>query len=196
MASLLTSLAGPVIGGLLGGSGSKSSQTTSNTIDPRLADAIYGSNGSVPAAQDWFSKNKSGMNSQMQQGLNNQASQYAASKPGFDQMQNLGLGLMGGGVAGNPFSQGYSGGTNFAPQGRTNMAGTNQPTAQQTTQAYTPAVFDNAPVQAPVSTPTAAPTAAPEDELMKWMRNQAMMQKSQQEQMEAMTSFNNGWDRG
>jgi hypothetical protein len=196
MASLLTSLAGPVIGGLLGGSGSKSSQTQTNTIDPRLAEAIYGSNGSVPAAQDWFSKNKSGMNSQMQQGLNNQASQYAASKPGFDQMQNLGLGLMGGGVAGNPFSQGYSGGTNFAPQGRTNMAGTNQPTAQQTTQAYTPAVFDNAPITQPAAQTNSTPQAAPEDELMKWIRNQAMMQKSQQEQLYGINPFNNGTDRG
>ena len=196
MASLLTSLAGPVIGGLLGGGGSKSQETTKvNQIDPRLEPYIYGANGSLPAAQDWFSKNKSGMNGQMQQGLTNQASQYAASKPGFDTMQNLGLGLMGGGVAGNPFSQGYSGGTNFAPQGRTNMAGTNQPTAQQTTQAYTPAVFDNAPVQAPVSTPTAAPTAAPEDDLMKWMRNQAMMQKSQYEQLYGINP-NFGQDRG
>jgi hypothetical protein len=195
MASLLTSLAGPVIGGLLGGSGSKSSQTQTNTIDPRLAEAIYGSNGSVPAAQDWFSKNKSGMNSQMQQGLTNQASQYAASKPGFDQMQNLGLGLMGGGVAGNPFSQGYSGGTNFAPMGRSNTAGQNQPQAQQTTQAYTPAVFDSAPVTAPSSTP-AATQAPAEDELMKWIRNQAMMQKSQQEQLYGINPFNNGTDRG
>ena len=182
MASLLTSLAGPVIGGLLGGSGSKSQETTKvNQIDPRLEPYIYGANGSLPAAQDWFSKNKSGMNSQMQQGLTNQASQYAASKPGFDQMQNLGLGLMGGGVAGNPFSQGYSGGTNFAPMGRSNTAGQNQPQAQQTTQAYTPAVFDSAPVTAPSSTP-AATQAPAEDELMKWMRNQAMMQKSQYEQ--------------
>ena len=197
MASLLTSLAGPVIGGLLGGGGSKSQETTKvNQIDPRLEPYIYGANGSLPAAQDWFTKNKSGMNGQMQQGLNNQASQYAASKPGFDQMQNLGLGLMGGGVAGNPFSQGYSGGTNFAPQGRTNMAGTNQPIAQQTTQAYTPAVFDSAPITQPAAQTNSTPQAAPEDELMKWMRNQAMMQKSQQEQMEAMTSFNNGWDRG
>lgn len=196
MASLLTSLAGPVIGGLLGGSGSKSQETTKvNQIDPRLEPYIYGANGSLPAAQDWFTKNKSGMNGQMQQGLNNQASQYAASKPGFDQMQNLGLGLMGGGVAGNPFSQGYSGGTNFAPQGRTNMAGTNQPTAQQTTQAYTPAVFDNAPVTAPSSTP-AATQAPAEDELMKWIRNQALMQKSQQEQLYGMNPFNNGTDRG
>ena len=195
MASLLTSLAGPVIGGLLGGSGSKSSQTQTNTIDLRLADAIYGANGSVPAAQQWFSQNKSGMNSQMQQGLNNQASQYAASKPGYDTMQNLGLGLMNSGVAGNPFSQGYSGGTNFAPQGRTNMAGTNQPSAQQTTQAYTPAVFDSAPVTAPSSTP-AATQAPAEDELMKWIRNQAMMQKSQQEQLYGMNPFNNGTDRG
>lgn len=193
MLDLLAGLAGPVLGGLLGGGGSKSSQTTSNTIDPRLADAIYGSNGSVPAAQQWFSQNKSGMNSQMQQGLNNQASQYAASKPGFDTMQNLGLGLMNSGVAGNPFSQGYSGGTNFAPQGRTNMAGTNQPTAQQT--AYTPAVFDSAPITQPAAQTNSTPQAAPEDELMKWMRNQAMMQKSQYEQLYGINP-NFGQDRG
>ena len=184
MASLLTSLAGPVIGGLLGGSGSKSQETTKvNQIDPRLEPYIYGANGSLPAAQQWFTANKSGMNGQMQQGLTNQASQYAASKPGFDTMQNLGLGLMNSGVAGNPFSQGYSGGTNFAPQGRTNMAGTNQPTAQQTTQAYTPAVFDSAPITQPAAQTNSTPQAAPEDELMKWMRNQAMMQKSQYEQL-------------
>ena len=105
----------------------------------------------------------------------------AALMPGFDTMQNLGLGLMGGGVAGNPFSQGYSGGTNFAPQGRTNMAGTNQPTAQQT--AYTPAVFDSAPITQPAAQTNSTPQAAPEDELMKWMRNQAMMQKRQYEQL-------------
>lgn len=168
MASLLTSLAGPVIGGLLGGSGSKSSQTQTNTIDPRLAEAIYGSNGSVPAAQQWFSQNKTGMNPQMQQGLTNQAAQYAASKPGFDQMQNLGLGLMGGGVAGNPFSQGYSGGTNFNPQGRGNMAGQNQPSsALGATQAYTPATFLGT---ADVKMPEAAPVAAekPKDILSRY----------------------------
>lgn len=192
---LLGAVAGPLVGGLLGSGGNKSSQTNSQTIDPRLAEAIYGSNGSVPLAQQWMAANKTGMNGQMQQGLNNQASQYAASKPGFDQMQNLGLGLMGGGVAGNPFSQGYSGGTNFAPMGRSNTAGQNQPQAQQTTQAYTPAVFDSAPVTAPSSTP-AATQAPAEDELMKWIRNQAMMQKSQQEQLYGINPFNNGTDRG
>ncbi len=169
MASLLTSLAGPVIGGLLGGSGSKSQETTKvNQIDPRLEPYIYGANGSLPAAQQWFSQNKSGMNSQMQQGLTNQASQYAASKPGFDQMQNLGLGLMGGGVAGNPFSQGYSGGTNFAPMGRSNMAGQNQPSsALGATQAYTPATFLGT---ADVKMPEAAPVAAekPKDILSRY----------------------------
>lgn len=190
MASLLTSLAGPVIGGLLGGSGSKSQETTKvNQIDPRLEPYIYGANGSLPAAQDWFTKNKSGMNGQMQQGLNNQASQYAASKPGFDQMQNLGLGLMGGGVAGNPFSQGYSGGTNFAPMGRTNMAGTNQPTAQQTTQAYTPAVFNNTPITQSAAQTNSTPQVAPEDELMKWIRERAMFQKSQWDQQQPNPGF-------
>ena len=156
---LLGAVAGPVIGGLLGGGGNKSSQTQSNQIDPRLAEAIYGSNGSVPLAQQWLAANKTGMNSQMQQGLDNQTAQYAASKPGFDQMQNLGLGLMGGGVAGNPFSSGYTGGTNFAPTGMSNTAGKNQPIAQQTAQTYTPATFNTTQAQTPVSTPTAATSA-------------------------------------
>lgn len=187
MFDLLAGLAGPVIGGLLGGGGNKQSSTQTNQIDPRLAAAIYGENGSVPLAQQWLAANKTGMNSQMQQGLNNQAAQYAASKPGFDTMQNLGLGLMGGGVAGNPFSQGYTGGTNFNPQGRSNTAGQNQP-ALGTTQAYTPATLLGT---ADVKTPEAVPVsqAPAEDDLMKWIRERAMFQKSQWDQQQANPGF-------
>ena len=186
MASLLTSLAGPVIGGLLGGSGSKSQETTkTNQIDPRLADAIYGANGSVPAAQDWYKQNKSGLNSQSMQGLNNQASQLAASKAGYDQMQNLGLGLLSSGVAGNPFSQGYTGGTNFAPKAATNTAGTNQPTGTSPL-AYQSAQFDTAPAPMPTQTTQTAPTsttpAGIDPALWQWIQEQAVRQKSYQDQ--------------
>ena len=189
---LLGAVAGPVIGGLLGGGGNKSSQTSSNTIDPRLAAAIYGENGSVPLAQQWMAANKTGMNSQMQQGLNNQAAQYAASKPGFDQMQNLGLGLMGGGVAGNPFSGGYKGGTNFAPTGMSNTAGKNQPQAQQTPLAYQPATFDaTTAMTAPPASQT-APTAAMNPDL------EAMLAKfrAQQGYENQFYSNVNAGDRG
>lgn len=191
MASLFTSLAGPLIGGLLGGSGNKQESSSKQTIDPRMDPYIYGSGGSLPAAADWFAKNKSGMNAQMQQGLNNQSAQYAASKPGFDQMQNLGLGLMGGGVAGNPFSQGYSGGTNFAPMGRSNTAGQNQPQAMQTTSAYQPAIFDAAPVQqAPTQAPAqSSPMDGIDPVLWQWMQEQARSKKSEQDQFRANPGF-------
>lgn len=187
-----TAVASTVVGGLLGGSGNKSSQTQSNQIDPRLEPYIYGANGVLPAAADWYSKNKTGMNSQMQQGSNNQASQLAASKPGFDQMQNLGLGLLSGGVAGNPFSQGYTGGTNFAPKAATNTAGANQPTGTGTL-AYESAKFDAAPMptQAQQTTQTQASNvpAGITPELWQWIQEQAIKQKSQQDQFAPNPGF-------
>ena len=192
-----TSLLGTVAGGLLGGSGNKTSQTSQTTIDPRLSDAIYGANGSVPAAQDWYKQNKSGLNSQSMQGLNNQASQLAASKAGYDQMQNLGLGLLSGGVAGNPFSQGYTGGTNFAPKAATNTAGTNQPTGTSPL-AYQSAQFDTAPAPMPTQTTQTAPTsntpAGIDPALWQWIQEQAALQKSQQEQLYGL--YPNIDDRG
>ena len=67
---------------------------------------LYGAGGIIPNASDWYSKNSSGLNSQMVQGMNNQWNQLGASAQGFNQMQNLGMGLMGGGAAGNPFTGG------------------------------------------------------------------------------------------
>lgn len=174
----LLPFAAPIIGGLLGGSKSQGqSSTQTSQIDPRLADAIYGKGGSIPAAQEWFTKNRTGLNPQMQQGLGNQALQLASSKGGFDQMQNLGLGLMSGGVAGNPFSQGYSGGTNFGGSGPSNTAGGNQPIQQMPQgmpQAYTPAIFDQ---QQPAASPAVpvAPIAPPQQisqEIPEWLTHE------------------------
>ena len=107
-------IAAPLIGGLLGSGGNQSSGTVSKTTDPRIDPYIYGPDGILPAAADWYSKNKTGLNAQMLQGMDNQWNQANASRQGFNQMQNLGMGLMGAGVAGNPFSGGYQGGTNFS----------------------------------------------------------------------------------
>lgn len=80
--------------------------STQNKIDPRMEQAIYGAGGIMPNAAAWYAQNQSGLNDKMITGMNNQWNQLGASKQGFDQMQNLGMGLMGGGTAGNPFTGG------------------------------------------------------------------------------------------
>lgn len=113
--------------------------TTKNYIDPRMEALLYGQGGVIPNAQAWYNQNSTGLNSQMVQGMNNQWNQLGASKQGFDQMQNLGMGLMGGGVAANPFT----GGGGMAQQQL----------------SYTPAQMDNSSVS-PFTMPT-APVSAP-----------------------------------
>lgn len=100
-------------------SGGSSSQSY---IDPRMENILFGTGGIIPSATDWYNQNSSGTNEQMITGMNNQWNQLGASRQGFNQMQNLGMGLMGGGVAGNPFT----GGGGIAPQ----------------QVQYTPATFD------------------------------------------------------
>lgn len=97
-----------------GGSSSKS------YIDPRMEAMLYGQGGIIPNAQNWYQQNQSGLNDKMITGMNNQWNQLGASKQGFDQMQNLGMGLMGGGVAGNPFT-GNGGMAAQSPQNMQNM---------------------------------------------------------------------------
>jgi hypothetical protein len=115
-----------LLGGLLGSEEKtvgKTNPTSSTTVsggsshrqdklDPRMEKAIYGAGGIMPSAAEWYKNNKSGLNSQMVTGMNNQWNQLGASGQGFNQMQNLGMGLMGGGSAGNPFT----GGGGIAPQ--------------------------------------------------------------------------------
>lgn len=125
----------PLLGGLLGSGGSQSSSSNQQTMDPRMAEAVYGANGVIPSAQDWYSKNKTGLNAMMLQGMDNQYNQLGASRQGYNQMQNLGMGLMGGGAAGNPFAGGYKGGTDFSG-GMNGNGGGIAPQAM----SYTPAV--------------------------------------------------------
>lgn len=105
-----TSLIGPVLGGLFGAGGSsegnKQSQTQTQTLDPRMANAVYGN--LVPAATDWFKSNSSGLNPMMVQGLNQQYNvlQSPYTTYGYQQMMGNGSNLMAGPVAGNPFMGG------------------------------------------------------------------------------------------
>lgn len=110
-----------LLGGLLGSQGKQETSTNQKTTDPRIDPYIYGANGVLPAAQNWYNQNKSGMNDQMVTGMNNQWNQLAASKPGWDNMQSMGMQLMQGGIAGNPFTQ--SGGGQGGSQGASGAQG-------------------------------------------------------------------------
>ena len=87
-----------------------------------MENILYGTGGIIPQATDWWNNNSSGTNEQMITGMNNTWNQLGASGQGYNQMQNLGMGLMGGGAAGNPFT------------------GTGGVAAQQV--QYTPATFN------------------------------------------------------
>lgn len=109
--AILGSIAGPVIGGLLGSGGSSSTQTQQNQIDPRMAKYIYGDDntqGLLDSAYNWYNKNRSGLNDQMLQGLNSQWNVLSnpSTMAGYQQQAALGSGLMSAPVMGNPFADG------------------------------------------------------------------------------------------
>lgn len=112
---------GSVVGGLLGGGGSESSQT-SNKIDDRLAPYVYGKDGKGGLLADVMGQYQQqfaqgGLNPMMRAGIESQRQVLASPQytQGYDAMRSMGLGLMGGGVAQNPFtSGGMSGGTQGA----------------------------------------------------------------------------------
>lgn len=101
-----------VLAGLSGGSGT--SGTT--TIDPRIGQYVYGQDGNSGLLGDVNSiyrqqMAQGGLNPMQQQGLNIRA-QYLNSpqyKQTFDQMQQVGTGLLASPIAGNPFTQGRQG---------------------------------------------------------------------------------------
>lgn len=105
-------LASSVVGGLLGGSGG-GSQTQTKEIDPRLAEYVYGKNGTGgllgDATKIYQSQMKTGgLNEYQRQGLDMQM-QYLTSpqyQQSNQQLFNTGASLLGGGIAGNPFTSG------------------------------------------------------------------------------------------
>ena len=147
-----------IVGGLLGddkpsGGGNQQLPTATSTtsggsssqsyIDPRMENILYGTGGVIPQATDWYNNNSSGLNDQMVTGMNNSWNQLGASAQGYNQMQNLGMQLMGGGVAGNPFT------------GQHGIAAQNL--------SYTPAQMTNSinPFSMPTTQKPAATIAAP-----------------------------------
>lgn len=103
---------GSVLGGLLGGGGSENSQT-SNKIDDRLAPYVYGKDGKGGLLADVNSlyqqqAAQGGLNGLQRAGLESQRQVLSSPQytQGYDAMRSMGLGLMGGGVAQNPFTSG------------------------------------------------------------------------------------------
>ena len=100
---------GTVAGGLLGSNDKLTQSTNSQTVakDPRIMNSIYGLLDDSKAVYDTQRQN-GGLNPMQRAGLQQQAN--VLSDPtynvGFEQMRNLGSSLMGGGVAGNPFTNG------------------------------------------------------------------------------------------
>ncbi len=101
------------LGGLLGGGGSGEKQTTERKLDPRLDRYVYGPDSKSGLLGGAFGllqqqAGQGGLNDLQRQGLEMQR-QYLMSpqySQGFNRLQNLGLGLLSAGVAGNPFTGG------------------------------------------------------------------------------------------
>lgn len=120
-------LASSLVGGLLGGSSGGGEQTQTRTLDPRLANYIFGTDGKgglLGDAQSLHTQQmqNGGLNARQRQGLDMQM-QYLTSpqyQQGNQAMYNSGMSLMGGGVAANPFTTGQaslSGGVQRMPGG-------------------------------------------------------------------------------
>ena len=101
-------IVGAVVGGLLGSQPNTPTgqNTTQNKIDPRLDPYIYGDSGILAKAKQLYDANPTGMNSRMTAGLDSIYNNAQASIPAYQQMQAVGQGLLGQGMAGNPFTNG------------------------------------------------------------------------------------------
>lgn len=90
-------------------SGGAKESTQKQELDPRMQGLLYGdgkSTGLFAQAQSLYNANPSGMNDRMRQGLDTQYN-YLTSPQYMQMMQQLmstGGGLMGRGVAGNPYA--------------------------------------------------------------------------------------------
>ena len=181
-AGLIGSIGAPLIGGLLGGSEGARGQTatTQQTLDPRIAKYLYGANGEgglMGNTSDLYQKQlaQGGLNPMQNAGLEMQRQAYTDPRYGqsFSNMRDVGMGLMNGGSAGNPFMQG---GRMGQPQQNLGFAAPQAPqqAPQQTSAAYQP--IPQTP-QAPAYQPPAQ-QAQPDMEAMmqEYMRNNPYQQ--------------------
>lgn len=133
-------VAAPLVGGLLGSDSGSGSQSSEKKLDPRMDKYIYGKDGTsglLGSGYDLLQQQlrQGGLNGMQRSGLESQRQVLASPQftQGYDAMRSMGLGLMGGGVAQNPFS---SGGMN-APQMRQPMTPV-RPNTDMQYQPYTP----------------------------------------------------------
>lgn len=99
-----------VAGGVIGllSSGDQGSQSVQREIDPRIAELLYGPQGLLGQVQNLQGQQSAqgGLNPMQNAGLEMQRQTLMDPNftPGYGQMRSLGSGLMGQGVAGNPFT--------------------------------------------------------------------------------------------
>ena len=102
----------PIAGAVLGGTsgGKDTTATTTKDMDPRLANYVYGADGTgglLGSATKLFNDQMAtgGLNDLQRQGIDMQKNYLLnpAYAQGYTNMMNVGQGLLGGGVAGNPF---------------------------------------------------------------------------------------------
>ena len=95
--------------GLLAGMDSTKDQklTSTQKMDPRMDQLVYGQGGLLPAAQQWFQQNQQ-PNPMMMQGAQMMGDFYKnpAYAQQFGQLRDTGMGLLSKPIAGNPFSMG------------------------------------------------------------------------------------------
>lgn len=159
----------PIVGGLLGSSGSESSQT-SNKIDDRLAPYVYGKNGQGGLLSDVMKlygqqSGMGGLNGLQRAGMESQRQVYASPQftQGYDAMRSMGMGLMGGGVAQNPFTSGGGMGGGMPQQPSVVRPNTNMQYQPYTPQQTPALAAMNTPIQSVAQYQTANPApAAPE----------------------------------
>lgn len=101
-------IVGSVIGGLLGSKPNETQQSTQSKIDPRMDPYIYGDTGILATAKKLYDQNPTGLNSRMTAGLDSIYNSAQSAIPAYQQMQSVGQGLLGQGMAGNPFTTGQS----------------------------------------------------------------------------------------
>lgn len=174
--------ASSVAGGLLGSEGSSSSQTA-NKIDDRLAPYVYGKDGKGGLLADVMGQYQQqfaqgGLNPMMRAGLESQRQVLASPQytQGYDAMRSMGLGLMGGGVAQNPFTSGGSvgGGATQSPSVVRPTTNTQyqpfQPQQTESLQAMNTPIESVAQYQAANPAPAAPATSAIDDAIDAYMK--------------------------
>lgn len=106
----LLGIGASLLGGLLGSGGSKNEQK-SKVIDPRLGRFVYGEDGKSGMVGDIASLYRQqmaqgGLNDMQRSGMEMQRQTLMSPQytQGYDAMRSMGMNLMGGGIAQNPFT--------------------------------------------------------------------------------------------